>query len=249
MPAVRHSPPASLLSKVTYRPIEAAIRWSGLTQSEAHILEALNGRRLPEADEFPLWPKLRLNAERIYDGIVNRELRVAVNGVAVTNGANIDDPDFTVRHLDLKAWMSRFYPQERPPFLFSRLERHTHPFMSLEAAQGLFLERDALRLRIGQREQEVERLRTQLRATNARVALRPEADNALSARGETAYLNIIGALVDLLLGLSPSGQPYSSFRTQEAIITALVATHPGRLGLAERTLEGKFAAARRALGK
>lgn len=242
-------PPARLLSKVTYRPIEAAIRWSGLTQYEAHILEVLNGRRLPESDEFPEWPRLRLNAERIYDGIVNKDLRVAISGIATIDEVDIEDPNFSVRHLDLKAWMSRFYPDERPPFLFSRLERHTYPFMSVEAAQALFLERDALRLRIEQREQEVGKLRQRLRAANARVTLLPEGDNGLSARSETAYLNIIGALLDLLLGLSPSGQPYSSFRTQEAIITALIATHPGRLGLAERTLEAKFAAARRALGK
>lgn len=243
------SPPASALSKVTYRPIEAAIRWSGLTQYEAHILEVMNGRRLPEPDEFPEWPRLRLNIERIYDGIVNKDLRGAINGIATIDGANMDDPNLTVRHLDLKAWMSRFYPEDRPPFLFSRLERHTHPFVSLEGVQALFLERDALRLRIEQREQEVGRFRQQLRAANAKSTLTPEADMSLSARSETAYLNIIGALVDLLLGLSPSGQAYSSFRTQEAIITALVAIHPGRLGLAERTLEAKFAAARRALGK
>ncbi|MDE2050726.1 MAG: hypothetical protein KGJ72_06880 [Gammaproteobacteria bacterium] len=244
-----HSPPVHLLSKVSYRPIEAAIRWSRLTQREAHILDILDGRQLPEPDEFPQWPKLRLNCERIYDGIVNKDLRVAVNGVATSSGADPNNPHFTVRHLDLKAWMGRFYPQERPPFLFSRLERHTHPFMSVEAVQALFLERDALQLRIEQRGEEIETLRQQLRAAHAKPPVAPEAESALSARSETAYLNIIGALVDLLLGLSPSGQPYSSFRTQEAIITALVATHPGRLGLAERTLEAKFATARRALGK
>jgi hypothetical protein len=145
--------------------------------------------------------------------------------------------------------MCRFYPAHRPPFLFSRLERNATPGLSLEAVQALFLEREGLRLRIEQREQEIERLRTQLRTTNARVSLRPDADSVLSARSETAYLNITGALLDLLLGLSPSGQPYSSFRTQEAIITTLVATHGGRLGIAERTLEAKFAAAKRALGK
>ena len=126
--------------------------------------------------------------------------------------------NLTIRHVELKAWMSRFYPEERPPFLFSRLQRDATPVLSLEAVQGLFLEREGLRLRIEQREQEVERLRTQLRAANARVTVSPEKDSALSARSQTTYLNITGALLDLLLGLSPSGQPYSSFRTQEAII-------------------------------
>lgn len=242
-------PPASPLSKVTYRPIEAAIRWSGLAQYEAEILERLNGRRLPEPDEFLKWPKLRLNAERIDDGIANRDLRIAINGVAIADRANADDPNFTVRHLDLKAWMSRFYPDERPPFLFSRLERHTHPFMSLEAVQALFLERDALRLQIEQREQEIQRLRMQRRAGNSRLTVAPDAGNALSPRSEMTYLHIIGAFLGLILGQSPAGQPYSSFRSQEAIISALIALHGERLGITERTLQGKFAAARRALGK
>ncbi|MGH8301764.1 MAG: hypothetical protein ACRET5_09900 [Steroidobacteraceae bacterium] len=242
-------PPASPLSKVTYRPIEAAIRWSGLTQYEVQILEGLNGRRLPEPEEFPQWPKLKLNAERIHDGIVNKELRVALNGVTITDGGNADDPNLALRHLDLKAWMSRFYPEERPPFLFSRLERHTHPFMSLEAVQALFLERDALRLRIEQREQEIQRLRTQRRATNSKLTVAPEADSALSPRSETTYLHIIGAFLGLVLGQSPAGQPYSSFRTQEAIITTLIALHGERLGITERTLQAKFAVAKRALAK
>jgi hypothetical protein len=242
-------PPANLLSKVAYRPIEAAIRWSGLAQYEAHILDVLDGRRLPEPVEFPQWPKLRLNAERIYDGVVNKELRVAINGVAITDGATADDPNYTVRHLDLKAWMSRFYPDERPAFLFSRIERHTHPFMSLEAAQALFLERDALRLRSEQREHENQKLRTQLRAITARVTVTPEETNALSPRSETTYLHIIGAFLRLVLGQSPAGQPYSRFRTQEAIISALVALHGERLGITERTLQAKFAAAKRALSK
>ncbi|MCO3689670.1 hypothetical protein FA138_29825, partial [Pseudomonas aeruginosa] len=47
------------------------------------------------------------------------------------------------------------------------------------------------------------------------------------------------------LGQSPGGMPYSNFRTQEAIVSALIAHHSGAMGIAERTLNGKFALARR----
>ena len=54
-------------------------------------------------------------------------------------------------------------------------------------------------------------------------------------------------MLDLMLGQSPSGVPYSSFKTQEAVVSALVAHHSGAMGIAERTLNGKFATARRRL--
>ena len=57
----------------------------------------------------------------------------------------------------------------------------------------------------------------------------------------------MGGLLTLLLGKSPSGTPYSSFLTQEAIISAMVAHHGNAMGITERTLQAKFALARRNL--
>jgi len=76
-----------------------------------------------------------------------------------------------------------------------------------------------------------------------------EVDNTgtLGKRAESTYLNIIGAMLDLMLSKSPGGQPYSTFASQDAIISALLAHHEGKPGIAERTLEAKFAAARRNL--
>ena len=72
-------------------------------------------------------------------------------------------------------------------------------------------------------------------------------DKPLTKRAETTYLNIIGALLDLLLGKSPSGKPYSVFESQNAIIEMLLTHHGGKPGIAERTLAEKFAAAKRSL--
>lgn len=235
------SPPRSM---VLYRPIEAAIRLSGLTRHEPYILQVLNGRRLPEPGEFLQWPTLRRNAERIYDGILNKELRVAINGIAVRRAAVPDDPNLAVRHVDLKDWMCRFYPAHRPPFLFSRQERAIAG-ISRETVQALLLEREGLRLRAEQGAESIKKLREQLRTLEQFSG--PVA--TLSPRSETTYLHILGGLLTLLLGSSPSGQRYSSFASQEAIISALIAHHGERLGIAERTLQAKFAAARRALAK
>ena len=74
-----------------------------------------------------------------------------------------------------------------------------------------------------------------------------ERANTPGPRSESTYLNIVGGLLTLLLGKSPSGTPYSSFLTQEAIISAMVAHHGNAMGITERTLQAKFALARRNL--
>lgn len=226
-------------SKVYYRPIEAAIRWSGLVRHEQRILDVLRDRRSPAPDDFPRWPTLHLNFERLYDAIMNKELPHAINGIAVHDGSPVNDAVVTIRHVDLKAWMARYYPDQRPPFLFSNIERQVHPVVTIETVNALVVERDALRSQLNGRDREMHQRRAQS-DTSA---------EALTARAETAYLHTVGGLLTLLLGQSPSGQPYSSFRTQESIISAMVAHHGGRLGISERTLEQKFAAAKRSLSK
>ncbi len=54
-------------------------------------------------------------------------------------------------------------------------------------------------------------------------------------------------MLALMLGRTPSGAPYSSFNSQDAIISALIAHHGNLMGVTERTLQAKFAQARRRL--
>ena len=94
--------------KVFYRPIEAAIRWSRLIRFEPHILGTLGTRPIPDPSDFPRWPMLRLNTERIFDAIRNGDLPYGKAGITCDDPSLFDDPDLTVRHVDLKTWMSRF---------------------------------------------------------------------------------------------------------------------------------------------
>jgi hypothetical protein len=64
---------------------------------------------------------------------------------------------------------------------------------------------------------------------------------------KTTYLNIIGGLLDLMLGETPSGKKQSVFNNNTAIIDGLLARHNGRRGISKRTLEEKFAEAKRSL--
>ena len=131
-------------SKVFYRPIEAAIRWSRLTRFEPRILDTLGARPIPDPDDFPRWPMLRLNTERIFDAIRNDDLPYGKAGITCDDPSLIDDPDLTVRHVDLKTWMSRFYPDQRPAFLFDAIERRLHPAVSIETVQALLAARRQL---------------------------------------------------------------------------------------------------------
>ena len=70
-------------------------------------------------------------------------------------------------------------------------------------------------------------------------------DFEIKARAEHTYLNIVGGLLGLMLGKSPStGKSYSVYESQGAIIDALIAHYAGKPGLSRRTLETKFAQAK-----
>lgn len=118
--------------------------------------------------------------------------------------------------------------------------------ITIDVVSALVVERDTLKAQVAERDREIHVLRTRLKRHGASPRA-GESDAVLSVRSETTYLHIIGGLLGLLLGHSPSGQPYSSFRSEDAVMSALMANHSRRLGLSERTLQAKFAAAKRSL--
>ncbi|MGQ0697527.1 MAG: ATP-binding protein [Panacagrimonas sp.] len=236
-------------ARTRYRPIEAAIRWSGLLRFESRILAQIGQRQIPDSTSFPRWPMLRLYAERIFDALANDELPCSQSGLLSLAGhAPLEPPELTIRHVDLRAWMMRFYPAEKPAFLFEDTERAVHPGIGADTVQALLAEREVLRMQFADHLHVHELLRAEHEAlvqTHAACLTEKNHADVPRPRSETTYLNIIGGLLTLLLGKSPGGRPYSSFQNMEAIISALLAHHAGRPGMAERTLWAKLAQARR----
>jgi len=237
--------------KVFYRPLEAAIHWAGLSRFERRI-QVLAGsmNRLPERPRLARWPQLRLCSDRIYDALVHFDLPYGKNGITCNDPALLDDSDLTIRHIDLKAWMLRTYPDQRPEFLFDTFERCLHPAISMDAIQTLMADREALKVQLADKIQAWNDLHTKFQSLNEayQVAIRHEKRSGMPhIRSESTYLNIIGGLLTLLLGKSPAGVPYSSFETLESIISVLVAHHGDKPGISERTLWAKFSAARQHL--
>jgi gamma-glutamylcyclotransferase (GGCT)/AIG2-like uncharacterized protein YtfP len=236
-------------ARVFYRPVDAAIRWCNLMAHEAQILEAAWRSPSTLHTAFPQWPCLHLNTAKIFDAIIHGELPHGCLGMPIASEIPIDSAQLTIRHADLKLWMSRYYPDQRPAFLF---EQPLTQAVAINVGTYLALQADrcALQLQVRNIEAAHQKLLDQLEA----VGLESEnlnhllkANGTVSDRSETAYLHIIGAMVSLILDHSPSGKPYSAFRSQAAIVDALIAHHKNLSGITKRTLDEKFAAGKRSL--
>lgn len=236
-------------SKVFYRPIEAAIRWAGLLRYKQAILSAISSvRYLPITIECPRWEELRLCNDRIYDAIINGDLAYGRDGITLNDEVLLDSCDLTIRHVDLKRWMQAHYPEHRPGFLFSRAERIVHPVITLEAGQAMLIERQALKAELEHCHRQHHALQESYNGLLKQSSEIPACSQCpITERAESTYLNIVGSMLDLMLGHSPAGTAYSSFNSQEAVVSALIAHHSGVMGITERTLNGKFALARRKL--
>lgn len=218
-------------TKVFYRPVDVAIRWSGLLEYEAEILEHMSQGADLAADTPCNWSILNLNLERLLDAMRHGELSYGKAGITRNDPALLTSPELTIRHVDVKRWMSSAYPAQKPAFLFDEAERLSPKVITQATAQALL--------------EQIHSLTAQ--SVSPQRSSQQESQLRLNSRAETTYLNIIGALLTLLLGHSPGGVRYSSFNTLESVISALIAHHSGRPGITERTLWAKFAEAKRHL--
>lgn len=220
--------------RIFYSPIEAAIRWSNLLKQEAEILAHTALIAPIDADTLSHWPSVGLNVGRFYDAMHHGELPYGKAGITCNDPALLDTPEITIRHVDLKQWMAKTYPNQKPGFLFDELEQQLHSAIDSDTIQALLMQ--------------IKALEAQLKNRPQRIKPGPiDGSQKLMPRAETTYLNIIGGLLTLLLGQSPGGVRYSSFNTLESVISALIAHHSRRPGITERTLWAKFAEAKRQL--
>ncbi|UFP98745.1 hypothetical protein [Pseudomonas fitomaticsae] len=238
-------------SKVFYRPVEAALRWCNLVAHETIILKESLTWPSTLHSTFPQWPCLHKNLDLIYDAIDNGELAYGWLGVTVSPGTKIDPALVTIRHNDLKLWMSIYHPDHRPSFLFFNIPSNSEA-ISIESYLALQADRDASRLKLEAIEQTYQSLLKDLQSVGLEKEKLSQLLNSkkqVSDRTEIVYLHIIGALLNLLLGRTPAGKPHSVFQSQAAIVDNLTAYHSNCIGITKRTLDEKFAAAKRSLSQ
>ncbi len=133
------------LEKPFYRPVEAALRWCGLIDHEAAILVGTDKNGIPKTSYFPQWPCLQANTEKILDAIMHGDIPHGRDGHTVATSDNVAKDRLTVRHTDLRDWMAKHYPDQKPAFLFDEIERKTHTAINAEAFHALQVDLDAAR--------------------------------------------------------------------------------------------------------
>jgi hypothetical protein len=185
------------LEKPYYKPIEAALRWCNLVQHEVEILRGTGNSLFPGIGVFPQWPCLRANAEKIYDAMLNGELLHGRDGRTVSHDDHVARERMTVRHTDLKAWMAKHYPDQKPKFLFDEVERTTHAAINAESFRALQVDRDALKARIDKAEIWAAKIIAENKALIIeRDSLRSTVGNKLTTTERITLLTIIAALCD-----------------------------------------------------
>lgn len=235
-----------------YYPVPAAaMLWCGVPPDD--VQDELN-RISPHPHirgvfTHPFIPCFEVRCRIIHDAIESRTLPASRENGKVTD-EHIAPERRHVSREHLKAWIAKEHPADKPAFLFDEVERKTHSSINADTFRALQADRDAARAELEKAKaraadtiREMEAMRGERDSLRAIV----EKMNAPGERAETTYLNIIGALLGLMLGKSPSGQKLSSYDNQAAIISALLAHHEGKPGIAARTLEEKFAEANRSL--
>ncbi|WP_210014378.1 hypothetical protein [Pseudomonas palmensis] len=231
----------------SYHPIDAAILWCDLSDHEDEILQAELSHPGSLLKHFPQWPRLHDYAECIYEAILSGDLPATYLGHPITSDYQLHRVYWSVRRADLVVWFARNYPGERPAFLFSSSTDHSG-CVSLNAHLAKQAELDfALRT--------IEQLQLSYAASADKMASLTTLNNQLVARldsvgipsdtSEAMHNVIVGALLEVTLSKSKTGQRQSIYPSQAALVEAITLRFPGVNGLSKSTLDRRFAAARR----
>jgi hypothetical protein len=232
--------------KSTYRPIDAAILWCGLAAHQEEILQVALSPTGNLLKQFSQWPFLNVYVERIYDAIACGDLPATYLGHPVTPSDRFERAHLAIRYCDLRVWIGQYYPDDKPAFLFAKNIDHCQ-CVSLGAYLALKADLDAAERALEKMRQTYRALMQEMTDQARRQELSGQggAFEAPSDVSTSVYFMIIGALLAIMLGKSKSGLLQSIYRTQTAIVDAITTQFPGVPGLSKRTLDRKFAEARR----
>lgn len=171
----------------------AAALWCGVTddlidQVVAEVTQISHsglGRSIWKHPDAPcVEPRCRAIAEAIESGLLphGRE-----DGQPVNEG---DHAAYERRHIfgrDLRQWMEKAFPNEKPSFLFDDIERNSHTSISADSYRTLKAERDALKIRVDKAVKEFVSLRKDKETIEAeRNSLRALVDKSFNVNQDAA---------------------------------------------------------------
>lgn len=227
----------------------AAALWCGIPQNL--ISEYLNESELVTRGIYrhPKIKCLEVKCRAMHHAIDSGDLPVSrENGKVVTDHVAPERRYVSRDHL--KKWIAKEFPGSKPAFLFDEVERQTHASINADSFRTLQADLAAARSenkKLCALNKNLAEERDSLRGENNSLKAMVEQNNFPDVRSETTYLNIIGGLLHLMLAISPGGQPQSVYKNQAAIISALLGYFEHKPGIKPRTLEEKFAEAKRSI--
>jgi hypothetical protein len=229
--------------KLLYTPVEAALRWCGLQAHEHQIRQSkwLYAEQLFKT--FPQWPCLATHVAMILDAIQHGELSAQPPDLFSGADGNPGPGSLRIRHGDLKAWMSLYHPDQKPPFLFAFAADAEG---SVKWGHYLVLkgDRDTLQVlceRLTKAHAEASQQLADLSVELEQLRVSASDDKPIDARTEGGWLDLVGVMLRLLLDPDPTDKKRPFFASQDAIVSAIqeqFAEHPG---LGKRTLDQRFA--------
>jgi hypothetical protein len=185
------------LEKPFYRPVEAALRWCGLIAHEAEILSELSDDWVPKTRQFPRWPCLQTNTEKILDAIMHNAIPHGRDGQTVSDRDHVAKARLTVRHTDLREWMSKHYPDQKPAFLFDEIERNTHAQFNKDSFLVLQADLSAARAETETVRKWGEKIKSDNEVLKHECSsLRAKVEKGLNATERNSLLTIVAALCD-----------------------------------------------------
>ncbi|WJD72186.1 hypothetical protein QQ994_10100 [Pseudomonas asiatica] len=233
--------------KSCYHPIDAAILWCNLTDHATEILQVEISHPGELLKYLPQWPCLHYRVERIYDAIACGELPATFLGGPITVNNHAERVYWSVRRADLRAWFACHCPEDKPAFLFHTNIDHLE-CVSLCAHLAVQAERDFYKGECEKMHQAYDSVVEEMAAYKRQeheFAAQLEAIGPASEASASVHHTIIGALLALMLDKSKSGQSRSIYKNQSTVVDAITTLFPGIAGLSKRTLDRKFAQARR----
>lgn len=227
--------------KPWYSIAEAAILWCNIKGRGVQV----DANGLPEDD--PNNPCLRARGMMIYDAIHNNELQHGRDGRKVEPGDHVAWHRRTIRHNDLKKWMAENFPDQRPVFLFDEIERNTHSAINADSFRSLQADRDALQRQLNIEKETIKKMELEKYELAAKLKqhemIYKQIDGDIDPRSEKTYLNIIGALLEVITGTFKD----ESFSSETQLRNFIEEKFDDLKGVKARTLAEKFALAKKAL--
>lgn len=226
-------------------PVAAAL-WCGIPSAEVqeHLKIAVEvGRAIFRHPYIPcLEPRCRAIHEAIDKGalLVSRESGQAFDG----RTDHVAPPRRHVSRHNLKEWIAKEFPSDKPSFLFDEVERGTHSAINAESFRALQADRDALSTRLEDAKKWAQKIiaeKNELLGECESLRAMVDGQRAPSQRTETTYLNIIGVMLELIQSPRPGRNSNAS------IIDEMISNYGEKPGISKSTLENKFAEAKRSL--